>query len=241
MKVAAYQAPLQAIHSLEILNLIRQQIDWCDANDVELLCCPEAVLGGLADYSSEPTKFAFNVESGQLNKVLEPLASKSVTTIVGFTEVDERGRLYNSAAVFHKGSVIGVYRKNHPFINKSIYEAGDAAPTFTIGGLTFGILICLDSNDQQPAKTMVAKGATTLFIPTNDGLPEARGGTEIVSEARKADMTLAKENNVHIVRADVAGRSKGFVSHGSSGIVDPNGRVMHAAREFVSETLAANI
>jgi 5-aminopentanamidase len=241
MKVAAYQAPLQAIHSLEILKLIRKQIDWCEVNGVELLCCPEAVLGGLADYSSEPKKFAFNVETGQLNRVLEPLASKSVTTIIGFTEVDARGRFYNSAAVFHQGSVLGIYRKNHPFINKSIYEAGDAAPIFTIGGLPVGILICLDSNYQQPAKAMGAKGATALFIPTNNGLPKERGGAELVSEARKADIKLAKENNVYVVRADVAGRSNGFVSYGSSEIVDPSGALLQAAHEFTSEILVTTL
>ena len=241
MRVAAYQAPLQAIHSFDILKLIRQQIDWCEANDVELLCCPEAVLGGLADYSNEPAKFALKVENDELNQVLEPLTSKSVTSIVGFTEVDARGRLYNSAAVFHKGSVVGVYRKNHPFINKSFYEAGDAAPIFTIGGLTFGILICLDSNYPQPAKTMVEKGATALFIPTNNGLPEERAGTELVSEARKADTKLAQENNVYVVRADVAGRSNGFVSYGSSGVVDPSGKVLKAAREMTSEILVTTV
>ena len=241
MKVAAYQAPLQATNSFDILRLIRKQIDWCEVNDVELLCCPEAVLGGLADYSSEHMKFAFNVESGQLNQVLEPLTSARVSSIVGFTEDDARGRLYNSAAVFHKASVLGVYRKNHPFINKSIYAAGDAAPIFTIGGLTFGILICLDSNYQQPAKAMVAKGATTLFIPTNNGLPEERGGSELVLEAREADITLAKENNVYIVRADVAGPYNGFVSYGSSGIVDPSGMVLQAAREMTSEILVTTL
>jgi len=241
MKVAAYQAPLQSTNSFDILRLIRKQIDWCEVNDVELLCCPEAVLGGLADYSSEHMKFAFNVESGQLNQVLEPLTSARVSSIVGFTEDDARGRLYNSAAVFHKGSVLGVYRKNHPFINKSIYAAGDAAPIFTIGGLTFGILICLDSNYQQPAKAMVAKGATTLFIPTNNGLPEERGGSELVLEAREADITLAKENNVYIVRADVAGQYNGFVSYGSSGIVDPSGMVLQAAREMASEILVTTL
>jgi predicted amidohydrolase len=237
MKVAAYQAPLQAIHSLEILKLIRKQIDWCEVNDVDLLCCPEAVLGGLADYSSEPTKFAFNVESGQLDQVLEPLTSARVSTIVGFTEVDGSSRLYNSAAVFHRGSVVGIYRKNHPFINKSIYEAGDTAPIFTVGGLTFGILICLDSRYQQPAKTMAAQGATILFVPTNNGMPEEKGGAELVSEARKADIKLAKENNVFIVRADVAGRSNGFVSYGSSEIVDPRGTLLQGARELTAEIL----
>lgn len=55
MKVAAYQASLQAIHSLEILKLIRKQIDWCEVNDVELLCCPEAVLGEIPPFVKKST------------------------------------------------------------------------------------------------------------------------------------------------------------------------------------------
>jgi len=160
MKVAAYQAPLQAIYSSDILPLLRNQIDWCEANDVEILCCPEAVLGGLADYAPEPTPFAINVDSGELERLLQPLASNLVTTILGFTEIDKERRLYNSAAVFHKGSVLGIYRKVHPFINKSVYNAGSESPVFTIGGLTFGIIICLDSNYSEPACTMISKGAS---------------------------------------------------------------------------------
>ena len=60
-----------------------------------------------------PEEIAIDVESGQLEIVLAPLAGDRVTTIVGFTEVD-RGRLYNSAAVVHKGAILGVYRKQHP-------------------------------------------------------------------------------------------------------------------------------
>jgi predicted amidohydrolase len=32
------------------------------------------------------------------------------------------GRLYNTAAVFHKGSAVGLYRKLHPAINRSIWD-----------------------------------------------------------------------------------------------------------------------
>ena len=188
MKVAAYQTPIEATYSLDVLTLVRKQIEWCESNDVEILCCPEAVLGGLADYSSEPTKFAINADSGDLDEILQPLNSETVTAIIGFTEIDGAKRLYNSAAVFHKGSVVGLYRKVHPFINKSVYHAGAQTPVFNIGGLTFGIIICLDSNYAEPAKTMAALGATALFIPSNNGMPEEKGGAELVSDARKADI-----------------------------------------------------
>ena len=233
MKVAAYQTPLDATYSLDVLNLVRKQIAWCESNDVEILCCPEAVLGGLADYSSEPTRFAIKVD--KLDEILQPISSETVTTIIGFTEIDCAGRLYNSAAVFHRGVVVGLYRKIHPFINKSVYYAGQETPVFEIGGLMFGIIICLDSNYVEPAKTMVAKGATALFIPSNNGMPEEKGGAELVNEARKADTRLAMDNGIYVIRADVAGRADGLVSYGSSGVIDQNGRVLRTAKRLLPE------
>jgi predicted amidohydrolase len=186
MKIAAYQAPLSACASMEVLALIRDQVDRCESAGVEILCCPEGVLGGLADYSGRAAAIAINAEGGQLDKVLAPLTSDTVTTILGFTETDRHGRLYNSAAVFHRGSVVGVYRKLHPAINRSIYEAGNSVPVFTVGDLTFGIIICRDSTYVEPAKIMASQGATVLFVPSNNGLPPGKAGPEIVAEARMA-------------------------------------------------------
>ena len=239
MKVAAYQAPLRACGSLKVLTLIREQVDRCESAGVEILCCPEGVLGGLADYSAEPARFA--IEGSRLDEVLAPLASDTVTTILGFTEIDRRGRLYNSAAVFHRGSVAGLYRKLYPAINRSVYEAGDTIPVFTVGGLTFGILICLDSNYFEPAKIMASRGAAALFIPTNNGLPPAKASPKLVAHARNADIARAVENCVSVIRADVAGRTAELVSHGSSGIVDPEGMVLATAPRLRAGLVVADI
>jgi predicted amidohydrolase len=119
---------------MEAVELIRKRVDWCEAEGVEILCCPEAVLGGLADYAARPTDIAIDVESGQLSATLAPLASDTVTTILGFTEITGAGDLYNSAAVFHRGSVAGLYRKLYPAIRKSVYRAGERMPVFRVGG-----------------------------------------------------------------------------------------------------------
>ena len=120
MKVAVYQAPLLPSGSMESLDLIRERVEWCESERVDILCCPEAISGGLADYATSPSRFSIHVDSGQLNTLLRPIASDTVTTIVGFTEATRGGRLFNAAAVFHRGSVLGVYRKLYPAIRKSI-------------------------------------------------------------------------------------------------------------------------
>jgi predicted amidohydrolase len=241
MKVAAYQAPLSVVGSTEVIGLIRRQVDWCESNGIEILCCPEGVLGGLADYADQPTDIAIDVEAGQLDALLAPLASDRVTTILGFTEIDRSGRLYNSAAVIHKGSVVGIYRKLYPAINKSVYEAGDKTPVFTVGDLTFGIIICNDSNYCEPAGIMASRGAAALFVPTNNALPHRKARPELVTEARNVDIARAVENSVWVIRADVAGRTERLVSYGSSGIVDPHGMVTQTARRPGTELIVADI
>ncbi len=241
MKVAAYQAPLGATGSTEIIGLIREQLDRCESAGVEILCCPEGVLGGLADYAERPADIAVDAEGGRLRELLAPLASDAVTTIIGFTELGRGGRLYNSAAVFHRGSVVGAYRKLYPAINRSVYEAGREVPVFTVAGLTFGILICNDSNYYEPARIMASRGAAALFVPTNNGLPPAKAGAELVALARNVDVARAVENSVFVIRADFAGSAEGLVSYGSSGIVDPDGTVLRSARRLGPDLLLAEI
>ena len=112
-------------------------------------------------------------------------------------------------------------------------------PVFRVGGLIFGIVICNDSNYPEPAKTMASKGATALFIPTNNGLPPKQA--DVAAHARSVDIALARENNICVIRADVAGRTNGMVSYGSSGIVDPPGNVLQSAQQLTEELIVADL
>ena len=112
MKVAAYQAPLLAEDSMESIGRMQQCVRECETNGVSVLCFPEAILGGLADFSDNPGRLAIRTDDGQLTAVLEPLASDTVTSIVGFTELGHDGALYNAAAVYQRGRVTGLYRNS---------------------------------------------------------------------------------------------------------------------------------
>ena len=118
------------------LGLIAAQVRCCELAGVDILCCPEAVLGGLADHSSRPGDLAMSVANGQLQAVLAPLASATVTTIVDFTEAGPGGQLFNSAAIVSRGRLAGVYRKMHTAIRRSVYEPGTSASVFHVADLT---------------------------------------------------------------------------------------------------------
>jgi 5-aminopentanamidase len=240
MKIAAYQAPhLRSGSVMEAIELIRRRVKWCEIEGVPILCCPEAILGGLADDAPCASDIAVSVEGGQLRALLAPLVSESVTTIVGFTEAVGAADLYNSAAIFSKGEIVGVYRKRHPAIRSSVYQAGDQSPVFTLGALSFGIMICYDSNFPELGAGMVARGARVLFIPTNNALRPEKA--DVVEFTREGDIFRAKSNAVAIVRADVAGNSGNRLSVGSSAIIDSTGMVLQSGKPLAEDFLVANL
>ncbi|HLK69273.1 MAG TPA: carbon-nitrogen hydrolase family protein [Bryobacteraceae bacterium] len=241
MKVAAWQAPLLAAGCMDAIDLIHECVCTCEAQGIDVLCCPEAVLGGLADYDENPKRLAIRSDNGQLESVLAPLASDTVTCVVGFTELATDGALYNAAAIFQRGRVAGLYRKIHPAIRRSVYAPGSEIPVFRAGELMFGVMICNDSNYPELARMMTAQGASVLFIPTNNSLPNGRAGLRMNAAARKADIALAEENRIWVVRADFCGRNDELTSYGASEIVDPEGNLVRQARDGSTDLLVAEI
>lgn len=221
------------------MDRICEQMEWCDSNHIDLLCCPEAMLGGLADYSPDPGGLALNIADGELDQVISRLQSYSVGCVFGFTERGGTGELYNAAAVVKRGSLLGVYRKVHPAINSSVYAAGDQAPVFRLGDLCIGIMICRDSNYPELARSLVARGATAILVPSNNALPHARATPYIVAEARAADVARATENGVPVARADVVGQTEDLRGYGSSGITGSDGTLLSQAPDGFHGCLVA--
>jgi predicted amidohydrolase len=223
--------------SFDAIALVRERVRACEAAGVSILCCPEALLGGLADDAPRPAEIALRRDG--IEAVLAPLASDSVATIVGFTEIDASGRLFNAAAILERGTVVGIYRKRHPAIRRSVYAAGDDLPVFRVGALTFGILLCYDSTFSENARALSERGATAIFIPSNNALPPAKA--DVLAATRACDVSIARENRVAVIRADVAGRFGNRESHGSSAIVGPDGQVHCEGRRFEADLLITEI
>ena len=239
MKVAAYQMGVDTCYGGDPIASLRACVRACEAQNVSILCCPEGAIGGLADYVADPAAIA--VPHDSLTTVLAPIASTTVTTVVGVTEQGGANQWYNTAVVYSRGEVCGLYRKHHPAIRRSRYTAGNETPVFVVEGLTIGILICRDSTDRHLAAALVARGATVLFIPTNNAMPADRGGPALAAEARSIDRQHARALGIPIVRADVIGDWQGLRSEGASAITTPNGEQVCAGRVQAGELLVAEL
>jgi predicted amidohydrolase len=239
MKVAAWQAPLVGSSAKDVLASIRSRVDDCEAEGVAILCCPEAVVGGLADYAPDACETA--IPTSDILSFLAPIANARLTTIVGFTERSSDSCLYNSAAVVGHGRLSGVYRKWHPAVRRSVYRAGSASPVFQVDGACFGILICYDSTFPELGANLASRGARVIFVPTNNALPKSNSSSDLVLAARACDTALATGNHCWVVRADVAGMMGGLQSAGSSAIISPTGKTVSSARPLSDDLLVAEI
>jgi len=242
VKVAAYQAPYLPFGSWEAVGLIDEQLTVCRAAGVDVLCCPESVLGGLAREADQqsPADVALGVADGELAETLGPLLSTSVTLIVGFTEKDHGG-LFSSAAVVAHGQVVSVQRKAYPGY-RTVIGPGTELSTFPLGETRGGIVICNDLWYVEPARLLAAAGAAVLFAPSNsghlrDGVPARR------LRARGENLPIARavENTTAVVVADIAGRQGRRVALGCSSIIDPDGVVLARSEPDEVALLMADI
>jgi predicted amidohydrolase len=142
--------------------------------------------------------------------------------------------LYNSAAAADKdGSLLGCYRKVHPFdTEKKWCRAGSEYPLFEADFGRFGVLICWDTAFPEAARTYALKGAELLVVCTNwetamspDWPMDTAADWDLVTRARAFD------NVLHLVSANRVGCDRGLSFFGHSNIIDPVGRVLQSLNE----------
>lgn len=240
MRVAAYQAPYRPYPARGGAELVVPYLERARADGVELVCCPEALIGELANESDgdTPQAVALSIEDGELNEAIAPLLGWGMTIVAGFTERGHNGDIHNSAVVIADTAVVGIYRKVYP--GRSICAAGTELPIFDHAGMPFGVLICNDAHYIEPARILAARGAQLLVVPVHGGHAPAK---ENAWRARGTNVLIARavENAVPLIAADVAGWQGERVSHGTTAIVDAQGTLLASARELEEDFVVADV
>jgi len=203
-----------------------------DKDRVEIVCFPECFLTGYPDREEIVRKSAFATDSPQMMTLLDKTRHQEATFIVGLNEL--RGKdLYNTAAVVHKGHLLGTYSKCTAY--QKFHKQGREFPVFERGGVKFGVVICSDGGYIEPTRILALKGARFVFAPHFNYIG-AKGLIGHFQHVRADHVARAVENDVWFVRGNnvVLEKDAGFsspgVGYGDSYIVDPAGEIVVRSR-----------
>jgi predicted amidohydrolase len=133
-----------------------------EAEGADFVCFPEGFLTGYYAEVALARKNSLAVKDAAFKEWLEITAEFSSTVIVGFNE-QEGEHLFDSCAIFEQGKLLGVQRKHYLYHN--YFTSGTSFSALQSKGITFGIVICLDTNYFEPARLLALQGATILFSP----------------------------------------------------------------------------
>jgi omega-amidase len=160
-------------------------------------------------------------ENGATADFLASLAKRRSSYVIGgLVALAEGGLGANEAAVFGPdGSLIGKYRKMHPFSfsgEGDHYAAGHDPLVFDWDGVRVCPLVCYDLRFPEVFRTAVVRGAEVFVVIAN--WPRVRQKHwEILLKAR------AIENQAYVVGVNRVGRDPTVKYEGGSLILDPRG------------------
>ncbi|WP_037153083.1 carbon-nitrogen hydrolase family protein [Rhizobium freirei] len=238
MRIATFQrlALFDAVE--QTAEVLAHDLAWAEAQGVDLALFPECYLQGHSYNKATAKSRALSLDDIRLNALVGRFASGKTTAIVGFFE--KRGdALYNSAMVAKAGRIVGVYAKAHP-LEKGCTPGKDF-PVWEEGHWRFGINICADLRYPYTSRRLARKGAGLICNPINLMLRPHK-----VERWHKPGISslqiCARHTGCWVMASDVVGSNDdGWVSYGSSAIVDPNGVVVAKAKPYSEDVLVFDL
>lgn len=210
---------------------------------VEIISFPELAITG---YPPEDLLLKKTFIDDNL-KTIKSVAKEigDIVAIVGF--VARRGvKIFNSAAIIHRGKIKAVYHKNilpnyGVFDEMRYFTPGDDSPVFTINiekfCCTFGVSICEDIWQSKGPIPKQAKKGASFIININASPYHIRK----VTLREKIVLKSARENNVYIVYTNLVGGQDELVFDGQSFVISPQGKVITRAPAFEENLLIVDI
>jgi len=192
-----------------------------------LIVLPELCVSGYVfEDASEARRLAEPLDGPTVEGWREQSARERIAIVGGVCELDDQGRVRNSAVVVDDGEVLATYRKVHLWDReKLVFQPGDEPqPVVETSAARVGVAICYDSQFPEAMRMLALAGAEVVAIPTNN--PAL--GPEL--EPLPGELVLASStaliNRVYVAQADRAGNERGVNWVGATAIAEPGGRLL---------------
>jgi len=177
---------------------------------------------------------------------LDDLANTTpeIVAVVGYPEVSVAGnRLYNSAAILHKGRIEAIYRKHHlpnyaVFDEQRYFSAGEDALVVDLEQSRIGISICEDIwVEGGPAEWVAVQGEATLLLNLSASPYHINKGLE--REQLFADR--CREHNCYLAFCNAVGGQDELVFDGHSLVLGPTGNVIARGKQFAEDFVVVDL
>jgi predicted amidohydrolase len=214
---------------------IENCVEWLtrcvEATGAELVVLPETATTGFTP-GCTPEEL-WDLVSELPGPVIAPIQAAAtalgVHVCVGTYERGlERGVVYNASALI--GSLLGVYRKTHPYSTEIRSRGGWVTPGDEVCVVdtelgTIGMIICFDGDYPELSRIQAVQGAEVICRPA--ALLRSADIWELTSRAR------AYDNHVYVIGANATGADvAGQLYFGNSHIVTP---IAHIAAKAASQ------
>lgn len=193
------------------------------ARGASLLCFPEGFLQGYLTEAERARRVAMDLGSPQFAGLLAQIPTDAPMIVVGLIEADGES-LYNTAAVIHRGVLVGRYRKHHLLGRERCFRPGGDVQTFVVDGMRFGINICFDTNFAAAAAPVAEQGASLLLCLANNMLPR-QAAIEWKDRHNAVRGERCRETGLWLMSADVTGEREGRIGWGPTAVLTPDGEV----------------
>jgi predicted amidohydrolase len=208
------------------LARIEERIHLAIADKSDLVIFPELALTGyfLKDLVPE---VALRCDSSELLRLIE--LSRRISIAVGFVEVTDDYRFYNSALYLENGAIRHLHRKvylpTYGLFDEQRYLAhGERFRAFDTKHGRMGILICEDAWHLSAPYILAMDGATTLICLSSSPARGVEGESPASAQAwQKLTSTTAMFLNCRVLYCNRVGYEDGINFWGGSEYVAPSG------------------
>ena len=196
------------------------------AEGIDFLCLPEGFLTGYYSQEDLARKNSLEVGGKDFTEWLEVFRNCTST-------------IFDSAAIIENGNLLGVQRKHYLYHN--YFTSGSSFSPFSSKGITFGVVICLDTNYFEPARILALQGASILFSPMCNKVSLDHPYAKRPSYYSHL-IARSHENRSWLISADWVWTNDGTsVCPGHSVIYDPDGREITRSQEGKEQLITAEI
>jgi predicted amidohydrolase len=226
------------------LALIEEQIKLAESAKADLVLFPELALTGyfLKDLVPE---VALGLDSPEIRRLLE--LSRSISIAVGFVEVTNDYRFYNSALYLEDGAIRHLHRKvylpTYGLFDEQRYLArGERFRAFDTKFGRMGLLICEDMWHMSASYILAMDGATTLIcISSSPGRGVGGESLDSATAWQQLTSTTAMFLNCRVLYCNRVGFEDGVNFWGGSECVSPSGESIIRGKildeDFISATI----